>query len=559
MPFNSRNSLLLFFIFLVAFAASFFKIADLDFWWHLKTGGLLLAEKKFPHTDVYSFTAFGREYIDHEWLFQVIQYFIFDNLGAAGIIFTKCTVIAFVYVIVARFLLKNGISAFCALGILLLSIGASRIRFIERPEIFSILFLVISYVLIDGFLKRKLNKSIFWLLPITVVWANLHAAVILGLLLQMAFIGAMILERWIRGSYPTYYDADRNQLICLSAIFIGSVVLTGLNPYGFRVLTVPFELTAIIDSGILQNQEWQQPSPVHLPLFYLCIVLTLLLNVIHFRKLHIVNFLLAAFFGYISLKYVRNVGIFCMMMPLLITPYLGVFSSKEYAARAVSVFGILALLFVVFTDDIFEVGIGKASYFPEKIVDFTTLNNLQGNMLNSYGFGGYLIWTLYPERKIFIDGRNEVYLPLLKKLKESVADSREWRKILTEYRIEYALLNYVDQLEVVTVIEAENQSRITYAAFTSTHFPRKDWALIYWDDTGMILIRRQGINQDLLSQEYTSVFPEGIQHGYFYQEALARSGKLEKETAIQELERKLKEDPTCSRARSLMRAMKALQ
>jgi len=180
-------------------------------------------------------------------------------------------------------------------------------------------------------------------------------------------------------------------------------------------------------------------------------------------------------------------------------------------------------------------------------------------MINSYAFGVYFIWTLFPERKVFIDGRNEVFLPLLEKLHESVADSRKWKKILQEHQIEYALLNYVDDLEIVTVMTANKEPQITYAPFTSTHFPRSSWALVYWDDDGMILVKRTGLNRELLTFEYEAVFPEGIQNGRTYQEILARSGRLDGHKAIEELQRKLKEEPQCRRAQRLLQALKGFE
>jgi hypothetical protein len=121
---------------------------------------------------------------------------------------------------------------------------------------------------------------------------------------------------------------------------------------------------------------------------------------------------------------------------------------------------------------------------------------------------------------------------------------------LDEYGIEYALLNYVDELEELTILDEKGDATITYAPFTSTHFPRTKWALIYWDDDGMVLIKRNGVNAGLLSLEYTSVFPEGKQ----YHQMLARSGKLDRMRAVQELQRKLAEDPLCRRANYLLQS-----
>jgi hypothetical protein len=558
MPSKFRNSYLYLGIAIAVAVASFFKIADLDFWWHLKTGEIIFREKAFQHQEIYSFTAAGSEYIDHEWLFQVLQFLVHSAFGPAGIILFKILILISIYWISARFLLKNQLLGLLVAGILLLSICGARARFIERPEIFSTLFLLSTYMLLNNYLKSASTKSLLWILVITVIWSNTHAAVILGLLVQAVFLGGAILESLIQRSYPGYYNPSRRQIVTLAILLGASVLLTGVNPYGYRILLVPFELTAIIDSGILNNQEWQQPAFHILPFYYLCLIVTLLLNLIHFRKLHIINFALAAFFGFVSLKYVRNVGIFCMMMPVLIAPYLREIKFDPLPRISFAA-GLLAFAVTLITNNVFEFGIGKASYFPDKIVSFTEQKDLRGHMINSYAFGGYFIWKLFPERKIFIDGRNEVYLPLLQKLHASVADSRKWKAILQDYQIEYALLNYVDDLEIVTVMGPGKSSQVTYAPFTSTHFPRSNWALIYWDDDGMILIKRNGANQSLLTHEYTAIFPEGVQNGITYQEMLARSRRLDKPRAVIELQRKLHEEPDCRRAQKLLLAIQAVE
>jgi hypothetical protein len=226
----------------------------------------------------------------------------------------------------------------------------------------------------------------------------------------------------------------------------------------------------------------------------------------------------------------------------------GQFSGRTVATRAIAGFAALSLLYVLTVSFPFERGFGIASYFPQQIAKFTKEKKLQGNMLNSYAMGGYFIWSLYPERKIFIDGRNEVYLPLLKEIVKSRADSRLWNKLLADYRIEYALLNYVDDLEEVTNIGNNGEIKKTYMPFSETHFPRKKWALIYWDDVGMVLVKRNGVNAELLNLEYKQTYPEG----HKYMEALLMKGLISRDVAQTELKRKLTEDPNCKRAKQLL-------
>lgn len=548
MPSGFRSALLIFVLLLVG-AASLFRVSDLDFWWHLKTGQIILEQKSFQHTEIYSFTANGREYVDHEWLFQVLSYLAFAAGGTAGVIFMKAAILALIYLLAAQHLLQKDASAGMIAGILMVSVCGGVQRFIERPEVFSTLYLVLIFLLLDGYARKGRSILLALVIPVILIWANTHAAVILGLLVQAVFVGGLILERILsRFGYKPYYRATHREILMLAGMLVVSFLVTGINPDGFRMLKVPFELTGIIDSGLLNNEEWQRTLPGKLPLFYLCLLFTLCLHLLSYRRISLVHGILTLFFGYIAIKYVRNTGMFAMFMPFLVAPIMAPLSAKPAATWAGTGALLVLTALVLTTYFPFERGLGIDSKFPEKIARFAQARNLQGQMLNSYGFGGYLIWRLYPQRKVFIDGRNEVYLPLMKKIVEARADSRLWKQLLDEYQIEYALLNYVDDLEKVTMLDPNHQAKIVYMPFTSTHFPRIRWMLVYFDDTGMVLIRKNGLNQNLQSLEYASVYPEGKG----YQESLVRDGKVDRGKAIQELQRKLAEDPACLRAQRLL-------
>src|SRR5215813_819424 len=58
---------------------------DPDLWWHLKTGEQIVTTKTVPHTDDYSFTKQGTEWVAHEWLSEVFLYGVFKFLGLTGL------------------------------------------------------------------------------------------------------------------------------------------------------------------------------------------------------------------------------------------------------------------------------------------------------------------------------------------------------------------------------------------------------------------------------------------------------------------------------------------
>ena len=508
-------------VFAAAFVAAFSRIADLDFWWHLKTGQVIAATRSIPRVDLFSFTAAGAEYIDHEWLFQLLQWWTWSAFGPLGIQILKCLVIGLTFALVARYCVREGMSELAALGLVMIGMAGAVTRLIERPEIFSALFAVLTVIC--------LRRRVLWALPlICALWSNVHAAVIVGLVIQMLFILA------------TAYE-ERGGIAPFGAALAASVVASGLNPFGYRVLSVPFELTRIIHSGIVENDEWRMPAFRMAPVFWIVLLAVAVLLLARIRETPVFHLLLFAFLAYLSVRYVRNVGLFCTMFPMLVKFQKG---SDPFRNLSRSTFGLglVTLAFVAIFYFPFQRGIGEASYFPDRLAQYVEVNNLRGNMLNSYGFGGYLIWKLAPERKVFIDGRNEVYVPLLTRLQTAQTDSRAWFALLRDFRIEYAVLEYVDKLDEVR-IAGTNQA--FPASATSVRFPQSQWALVFFDDDGMIFVRRNGANP--IADEYRFVFPEG--HGY--QRMLIDAGRVRKEDFLAEIERKLREDPGSRRAHAL--------
>jgi hypothetical protein len=514
-------------------AAGMSRIHDLDFWWHLQAGHLIAITHSIPHIDVFSYTAFGHEYIDHEWLFQLILYATYSAFGPLGIALLDSLLVAITMSIVALYVVGRGVGAVAAAGLVGLAIGAGISRVCERPELFSILFTVLTFIVADVY-RRSGNWRVLIALPLLcALWSNIHAAVVVGLVVQTIFIGALIVKR-------------TSPLLPMFAATAASVAACGANPFGYRVLSVPFELTRIIESGTVNNQEWQRATPANSAFLFLALLIVLLLLSRWWREVDLAALGVALFLGYLSLKYVRNSLLFSTMMPLLVAPQVARLSRLWRAALMLT--GALTFAIVVTVWFPFERGIGESSYFPDRMCRYVVAHDLRGNMLNSYGFGGYFIWRLFPQRRVFIDGRNEVYAPLLARLTKSVSDSRAWSALLRDYRIEYALLNYVDQLDRVTTIDRSGQASVGYAPISSTRFPRSQWALVYWDDAGMVLVRRRGVNAALAATEYAHLFPEGRD----YQRQLVIEAGLDRQAVIAELRRKLTEDPACQRARRLL-------
>src|SRR3989339_1293704 len=85
------------------FVSQINTILDADLWCHLKTGEYIVMNLNVPHEDIFSYTLQDKPWIDHEWLSQVLLYFVFDKFGWSGINILKAIAIAMCFFILLFF------------------------------------------------------------------------------------------------------------------------------------------------------------------------------------------------------------------------------------------------------------------------------------------------------------------------------------------------------------------------------------------------------------------------------------------------------------------------
>jgi len=113
-----------------------------------------------------------------------------------------------------------------------------------------------------------------------------------------------------------------------------------------------------------------------------------------------------------------------------------------------------------------------AQQFPVRAVDYLRQHSVPGPMYNTYGYGGYLIWSL-PERKVFIDGRGDLYevAGVFSDYLEVAALKPAAFAVLRAHGIQSCLLERKEPL--ATVLAAHH-----------------DWRQLYSDDVSVLFVRR---------------------------------------------------------------------
>src|SRR3569832_921593 len=256
------------YVFVFAFLLATRPLSDGDFWWHLKTGEYIVKNLTIPRIDFYSFTVPGKHWVAHEWLSEVIFYLVYTRAGFNTLIFifTILTVLAFW--IVFR---KNEAHPFVKGYAVLLSVWTILPTIGVRPRAFTLLFAGIYLALLHRFVRERQTRAIWWLVPLMIVWVNLHAGYLIGLVLIGVLIAGVVLDSWIAGEKLASHWST---LKTLMLVFVVCLLVVNLNPQGPRIFLFPFEF---FFSPVQQDQitDWLSPD-FHQKEFFPLLLLMLL-------------------------------------------------------------------------------------------------------------------------------------------------------------------------------------------------------------------------------------------------------------------------------------------
>ena len=411
-------------VFVAVLAMGLFAMAargmtDPDVWWHLRTGQLMLSNHALFHTDPYSFTRFGQPWVNHEWLSQILLFGLYRFSGFGGLIVGSAVVIAS-----ALFLVFTRCPGRPYLAALMTLWGAvaSAPAWGVRPQMFSLLLGSIFLVLLEASAKRP--ARLWWTPPLMLLWVNLHAGYPIGLAFLALFLLGETLEAAV---YAGQWEQSSTRLKSLALTFAVCLAVVPLNPNGLRIYSYPFET---LRSPAMQKfiQEWFSPDfhdPMYLPLLLMLLALIAGLAVSP-RRPRLGDLMLLMATVPAALRSMRHIPILMLVLVPILANLAEAWLQQRGAQRLLQVgqsrptmrialINILVLAtFIVFTGVRVKQVVAtqsqtEAKQFPQAAVEFLSRERPPGPILNHYNFGGYFIWKLYPEYRVFTDGRADVY------------------------------------------------------------------------------------------------------------------------------------------------------
>lgn len=406
--------------YLFVFLASFYRPYDSDLGWHLKYGEYFFKTGKILNDNTFSSMMPNFKWANTSWGNDVINYAAFNAFGFLGLTLLGALIITLTFFFFSKaFKLTFFEQSLIFPVILWLEHPINQVSF--RGSIMSLFFLSILFFLLMEYERTK-SKKLYLVIPLFLLWSNLHGLFILGLALftiwTILYVFQNMYELYIEKKKIEVKDAKK-----VAIVFVLSIFATFIHPYGVEIYVTAFrhflnpDLQSVME--YLPIEELSQLWWKHL------VIGVLVMFGLIFMYFNDVIKKSMPFIGIVSLLYVlswfvrRYAWSFYYLTIPFLKPLAGFFtpnSKKAIVISATTLFivyiGFIAVMkspLEQYKDMSWDVYCEKYQGCSKKAAQFIIDNKLNNKpVLNLYGWGGWLIWN-YPKIKPVIDGRMHLW------------------------------------------------------------------------------------------------------------------------------------------------------
>jgi hypothetical protein len=487
------------------------RTEDYDIWYHLKFGEHFIKNLTFKlDHSMFSWTPADPNWRYGIWLGSSVLYIAYKMFSVYGLYIVQWLIFTAIFLLYRKFIKVIGDSldinhiVFLMLVFIALNLTAIYIK----PELFTTLFFTIAVFIY--FYTKFTSKNLFLIYPpLLFIWVNTHGGYLTGLI----FITIIL-----AGEVFNYFFLKKNQLTgrLLKYLFISviaSYFAVIFNPYGLdyhigiikSLMTKEYmgyatQVYAWIDMWRYLFPKTEFPFRFFDTAWALVIMVTSLFSLslylyVKKRFYDITLVLLNGIFFYLGMKNAR-VTLFLPLIWIFSMLYILKKADALETKRRLAPVALIMFLFMAFyISDLTVINLEDRSWFgsnleadaPVKEVEFVKRNKLPGPIFNDYLIGGYLIWAMYPDYKVFIDPR---YGPYWKEVGPDYFEltrnmnAENLKKFASKYPFKIALLHMRERNLI----------------FLFLSLP--EWRLLYFDKTAVVIIHKSVIPS--LSQETLS-------------------------------------------------------
>lgn len=499
---------------------------DYDVWWHFALGKHYISNftMKVDHA-LFSWTPVHPNWLYNTWLGSTIVYLFYRTAGGLGLWLFQWSIFVGIFLFFLSFVRsaqgKLDVNAIVLIFMVVLVEGLALV--FPKPELFTPLLFIVLVSIFFSIKRNRISPKYFYLYPVmSALWVNLHGGFIMG----VAIVGILFLMECVN-----HFFVKRNSISAEGLVHLGcSLVLAGwaclLNPYGWAypwdTITVTFPLfeQLVRDRGsfasalVAYDSLWPyllHPNRLNwwIAGWVMTFILLLLfiVSLAAFRKkgfLDISLLLLNAFLFYFGMHTVRA----CIFFPTF--AFFSILYTMEKADLFLKAkrFTLVSIIFFLFLGAIVLIKLTETSSFnyfgtnleetvPVKEVEMIKKWKLPPPLFNDYLSGGYMIWAMYPEYKVFIDSRGKPYDT--SHVWEDYAEVMERPtrenilKINSKYPFRVALINLLYTDAILGILDQAGD----------------EWRLLFLDRNAALLAHKSiltGLSEELLRSIHLDPF-----------------------------------------------------
>ncbi|MFH2067160.1 MAG: hypothetical protein ABIK15_18315 [Pseudomonadota bacterium] len=491
----------IFFFLTVVFFCYFLTInshhADYDLWHRMAIGALFFQNGHLPDHDVFAYTPVKEVWIDHEWGTGLIFYQLGQVFGDHGLILFKfgCAigVLALIFLtqkLSARNRFRYGLFYYILTCLVIWPGFVTTLR----AQVFTYFFFSLWIYILERI--RRDQYGLIWLLPVTmVVWTNVHGGFVVGL----GLVGMYGIGELLNGRRPYRY------LGILAVTFL----VTFINPYGIDYWHYILEAVTMDRPYILEWEPYNpwgwRPDQIAFILLFMVMTISALFHLAkNRREMDWVKVVIVAVTLFLTLRHTRHlvfwgisVSVFCYdayirVMNTLsdqfhaaiikIVPQRFV-SIGDMAGYATVYFLLLAFLLIQTIGMPIRIHVPEHKY-PVQGIEFIRLNQLSGDLMLPFRWGGYALWKLYPQCLVSLDSRYEViyqketYMDIMRFFRDP-AKLDHFQRVLEKYPPDIILV----------LPQTETYQRLL--ALSS-------WAPVYQDPYAAVFLPKKRVRQNYM-------------------------------------------------------------
>jgi hypothetical protein len=484
-------------------------LGDASIGWHIRNGEQMLRTHSITRSDPFSVTMGGKPWYAWEWLYDCGIAAIHHWLGLNGVLLLTALIIAVTFALAFRLSLRRGADLPSTTVLLAFALGASTIHMLTRPHVLSWLFAVVWFQILYGSETGDPEKSrrLWWLPVLMMLWVNLHGGFILGFVV----LGLYLLSHAIR--HFRCRDEEMCQQIARRlqhlGVISGAVTLASLlNPYGYKLHLHVYQY---LSSRWLMNHIDEFLSPNFHGIAQQCFVALLLITIVALawgqKKPPLSRLLVLLFAAFSGLYASRSLPVSSLLLTLIAAPLLTQAQAesgendrlspwlrrwlsrwRSFAARLrrteLSLRGHLWPLAAVALGLVVCTHQGRlesqqwirahfdGKKFPDEAASVIAERGLQEPIFSLDSWGGYLIYRLYPQIKVFVDDRHDLYgEEFLKDYLKAVRLTPDWDTFLSEKRVNWVLAPKESAL--ANMLVQTSQWEVVHRDGTAILFERK--------------------------------------------------------------------------------------